>query len=145
MRSLALLWLTIVAFALCVAPLPACHPPMEPRGSIDKPAVAPEVATAFASARVALGLLDAAETYHLDSLAHPTDAELKASSDRVARLVAVRELLERVRQHLAGEVKPDLHQALSDLELLVASARSSGLKIPPEVAASLAAARQVLP
>lgn len=135
--------LLLVASALFS--LVACQPPMETRVSIDRPAVVPEVAVAFASARVALGLLDAAERFHLDSLAHPTDDELRASGDRVAKLVAVRALLERVREHLTGDVKADLHQALSDLALLAASAQASGFQPPPEVASALTAAQKVLP
>lgn len=144
MRSI-LLCLLVGLLVSSPALFVACHPAMEPRGSIAQPAVAPEVAVAFASARVALGLLDAAEVYHLDSLARPTTDELNASSERVAKLVATREVLERVRQHLTGDVKTDLHQVLGDLELLASSAKASGLKLPPEVASSLAAARKVLP
>ncbi len=124
-------------FALFVVTAPlltlACRPAMEPRGSIDSPAVTPEVAVAFASARVALGLLDAAETTYLDSLKTPTDAQLNASSARVIKLVAIRTLLERVRQHLSGgDVEADLAQAFADLRLVVDSAKAAGLRLPPE-------------
>ncbi len=119
--------------------------PMESRGSINSPKVDQRIALTFAAARTALALADAAEATWLDSLPHPTDDQLANSSARVAKLQAVRDVLERVRQHLDGAVSADLNQAVADLKLLVASAQQFGVKVPPEAISVLNALPTVSP
>lgn len=99
--------------------------------------VSTEVAIGFATARVALVLLDSAEAQYLDSLKQPTDEQLRDASDRVAKLQAVRDVLERVREHLAGDAGDDLDQALDDLRLLASSLSQAGVKVPPEALTAL--------
>ncbi len=125
----------------------ACRP-MEPRGSI-APQVDQKVAIGFASARTALALLDAAEVLYLDEGTRlgkfhgENDPALLASGKRIETLKKIRSALELVRQHLAGEVKTDLAQALADLKLALAAARDAGVKVPSEVGAVLATLQEL--
>lgn len=119
---------------------PACHHAMEDRSSI----VEQKTAVAFAAASTVLVGLDAAETYYLDSLPHPTEAQIEASAHRVAVLTFSRSTLEKIRQHLSGQVNDDLRQVLADLLGIATEAEQSGLKLPPDVRKSLAILREVL-
>ncbi len=139
-----LLLLCFVLFVFPSTAIVACAP-MEPRGSIAHPQVDQRVALAFAGAATALALADSAEAAWLDSLPQPTDAQLAQSSARVAKLAAVRDVLERIRQHLDGDVSSDLAQAIDDLKGLVASAQKLGVKIPSEAFTALNAVPAVLP
>ena len=120
----------------------ACHPPpaMEPRGSIEQ--VDQRVAIAFAAARTALEVLDAAEVLYLDEGTRTgkfkkDDPRFDESAKRIARLIAIRTALERVRQHISGDVKADLKQVLDDLELGLAAAKAAGVNVPPVVSTSI--------
>lgn len=151
MRS-ALAKLVLFLVAMTCLQLAACKPtPMEPRGSMAPPGVDQRVAIAFAAARTALEVLDAAEVLYLDTGTQlkkfhgEDDPQLVASGKRIEQLKATRAVLEQVRQHLAGDVKADLKQVLADLEVGLAAAKASGVNVPSEVASSLKTLREFLP
>lgn len=138
---LAALWFTSLYATACR--------PMEPRGSIEAKQVDQKVAIGFAAARTALALLDAAEVIYLDegTRAHKfrgeDDPALLASGKRIETLKKIRTALELVRQRLAGEVKTDLAQVLTDLKSALAAARDAGVKVPSEVGAVLSTLQEL--
>jgi hypothetical protein len=129
-RLLPLIFATL--FVTSAFAVNACKPPMESQLSIDQPK-----ALVFAAARSSLVLLDAAETYYLDSIKEPTNAQLDASAERIEKLKAARAALERVRLHLSGEVTSDLKSALVDMKVALTSAQAFGVKVRPEAVAAL--------
>lgn len=101
-------------------------------------------ALAFNGAAVALEVLDAREAAYLDTLAHPTQADLTAARARVARLRRARDALAIVRAWLAGEREasagPELRDAAAALRLVAEELKSRGVVIPDRVTEGLALA-----
>lgn len=146
------LWQFLLSLCVYVAILgvPACGFRLEPRGS-NEAQVDHRVAIAFASARTALEVLDAAEVLYLDNgtknkqFHGEDDPALVASGKRIAKLQTVRTALEQVRQRLAEDAKPDdLRQVLTDLDAALGVAKAAGVNVPPAVSASLTTLREVL-
>lgn len=94
-------------------------------------------ALAFNGAAIALEVLDAREAAYLDSLAKPTEDQLKAARIRVEHLKAAREALAIVRAWLAGEregdAKAQLRDAVTGLRLVAEELQRFGVKIPDRV------------
>lgn len=132
----------VLVLSLVVVVQTACFP-AQPAGA---PAVSLPTAdvAAFAGARVALALLDAAETARLDAMPRANPEELAAAGRRVLLLQSARNDLEAYRQWLLTGKGPNgidvFRRAVKALVTVDATLRASGIRVPSEVSSALAAA-----
>jgi len=131
---LSLLLAAVVASPLML--LPGCTPAQ----SASDARVSTEAALAFNGAVVALEVLDTLEAQHIDSIANPTEQQLKTARAVVERLTFARDLLLVVRNWIEGQDadgKAALADAVKALRVIVEAMQGQGVQIPDSVTRGL--------
>lgn len=124
-RFFAKLWLLL---ALAIAPI-GCLPQGGAESALD------HVVT---SGTVVLLALDSVEAERLRAIEHPTEQDIDAARDRVARLRSARDALEALQS--SGDLKGNeakLELAVKLLRIAMTQAQQEKLLIPPEAEQAL--------